>query len=213
VKARKAIGKPGPGGTLIVPANYRPVGRPRGVKGKIPPRTEKQLATLRTNRLKRTFDGLRRKHAVVAGARAEETLSALLDAAEGRFDGLSRLHAGKLARLSVIHDSALDEVEEDGVTTEEEIRDATGNVISSRRRENPALGAALRLGETLGVSAREHLMTPASRGVSKRDESVAAFFDQQARLRSWSESRKPAIPAGKAEDPLEAEIVDDKENE
>jgi hypothetical protein len=170
---------------------------PRGVKG--PKRTKKQLATLRTNGYRSNVEGLKKKYRLAVeagdGARAEKTLAAILDATEGRFDGLARVSAEKLARLHVIHDAALEEVERDGVTVEEEIVGSDGGVLSTRRKEHPALGAALRLGEVVGVSAKEQLLTPASRGAAKRDDAIARFADRQARLRESLSLNPPVVDA------------------
>lgn len=200
---RKSIGKPGPGGSIIVPADYQPRGPARGSRGK--PRTKKQLAALRTNGYRRNVDGLVKKYGLAVGrgdaGRAEETLKAIIEATEGRFDAFTRINVGKLARLSAIHDAALTDVERDGVTVSEDVTDSEGRIMATRKREHPALGSALKLGDVLGVSAKEQMLTPAARGAGRRDDAVADYFSRQDRVRAFLESA-PAV---------DAEIV--KENE
>ncbi len=200
-KKKPARPRPGPGGSLIVPANFRPRGNPRGVSG--PPRTKKQLAALRTNGFRNQADGLTKKYELAVergdGKRAKETLEAILEATEGRFGALARVNAGKLARLSTIQDAALDEVEKDGVTLREDVTDSDGRVLGSRRREHPALGAALRLGEVVGVSAKDQLLTPAARGASRKDDAVVDYLQKQDKVRGWLAEHPP----------VDAEVVEE----
>jgi hypothetical protein len=92
------------------------------------------------------------------------------------------------------------------------VRAADGSLLASRRKENPALAPALRLGEVLGVDARSNLLTPASRSEESRDRSVGAYFDQRAKLESWKASRT-LLPAAKPEEIADAEAVEDEVGE
>ena len=48
---------------------------------------------------------------------------------------LARVDTEKLARLHIIHDAALEEVDREGVTVEEEVAGSDGAVLSTRRKE------------------------------------------------------------------------------
>lgn len=183
---RKPIGKLGPGGSLIVPAGSKASGLPRGVGG--PKRKGAHLKTLRENARFGPMGALRGEELELARRvgpeRFAETRQAYEEAAEaGNFDRLSRQSAGRMSRLANLHDAAVDSVEKDGVVIEEAMLGADGTPLSTRKKVNPAADFALKTAETLGLTAQEQLLTPAARGVSKKDEAVSRFLERQAMLR------------------------------
>jgi hypothetical protein len=195
-KANRQPVKAGPAGSLIVSPEYKLRGAARGKAKK---RTKTQLRALAAGRRRSKAD----REAVTATGRknAPEVLRAYDAAGDGDFGPLTRLSLRRQARASMLHDAALDAVEEDGLMVSEDSFDGEGRVVASRKKVHPAAEYALKSAEAFGLTADQQLMTPKARGVAKRDDRLAEFLDRQARIRSEAALNGPVA---------DTEIVEEK---
>lgn len=197
--------RPGPGGTAIVRAGTGTQGRLRGAKQESTParRAHSRVAALKhgeTSKLQHYTleEGLGMALAMrTKNKNTPATVRAYVRAMTGDTSELDALSAERLGKKAAMLDVIEARVEKDGAIVTEETRDpGTGKVISSRSRVHPGVAASIALSEQLGLTAREQLMTPASRVGAAKDDAVRRYLDRQQRLR-----------ASLAENAIEAEVV------
>lgn len=106
----------------------------------------------------------------------QATIRKFVDAiTRGDTAGVAELAAVSLAAKSRLEQDGLTALLKDGLTVEEPIigKGEDGpEIIGSRLRENPAAALVLKLGEHLGRTASDQVVTPKARGEKARDEGL-----------------------------------------
>jgi hypothetical protein len=106
----------------------------------------------------------------------EGTIRKYVDAiVRGDTSGIAELAATSLAGKSLLEQRGLVALLEDGLTVEEPIvgKGPDGpEIIGSRTKEHPAAALTLKLGEHLGRTAADQVVTPKARGEKARDEGL-----------------------------------------
>jgi hypothetical protein len=107
----------------------------------------------------------------------ETTVHHFLDAIlRGDTAGIAELAARSLAAKSRLEQDGLAILLENGLTVEEPIvgKGPDGpEILGSRKKEHPAAAITLRLGEHLGRTAGDQVVTPKARGEKARDEGLS----------------------------------------
>jgi hypothetical protein len=106
----------------------------------------------------------------------ESTIQKYVDAiVRGDTTGIAELAATSLAAKSRLEQDGLATLLADGLTIEEPIvgKGPDGpEILGTRLKEHPAAAAILKLGEHLGRTAADQVVTPRARGEKARDEGL-----------------------------------------
>ncbi len=106
----------------------------------------------------------------------QDTIQKYVDAiVRGDTAGIAELAATSLAAKSLLEQKGLAALLTDGLTVEEPIvgKGPDGpEIIGTRVKENPAAALILKLGEHLGRTASDQVVTPKARGEKVRDEGI-----------------------------------------
>ncbi len=125
----------------------------------------------------------------------QDTIQRYVDAiVRGDTAGIAELAATSLAAKSLLEQKGLAALLTDGLTVEEPIvgKGPDGpEIIGTRVKENPAAALILKLGEHLGRTASEQVVTPKARGEKARDEGIG----QMGHL-AWIRSMRNSLGGG-----------------
>lgn len=106
----------------------------------------------------------------------QSTIQKYIDAiAKGDTSGIVELAATSLAAKSLLEHRELAQLLQEGLVIEQPIvgkGEGGPEIIGYRHLENPRAGVVLKLGEQLGRTATDQVITPRSRGEKARDEGV-----------------------------------------
>jgi hypothetical protein len=128
----------------------------------------------------------------------ERTIQKYVDAiTRGDTAGIAELAATSLAAKSRLEQDGLATLLTDGLTIEEPIvgKGPDGpEILGSRLKEHPAAATILKLGEHLGRTAADQVVTPRARGEKARDEGLG-----QLGHAAWIRTMQNSLGGGESE--------------
>lgn len=136
-----------------------------------------------------------------------EVLASYSTAIKGEFDAVLHLSARGIAELELVRRKLIQAIEDQGVLIQQPIADRSGKIFFSVK-DNPALFHLPKIYETLGMTAKDTLLSRQSRGeTAKNAEQAALLQARRVRLDKGDPSKIPP-PQQQRQRAIETSLVE-----